>query len=126
MSKAPRPPLPAVPDDTEPGVVSCPGLKVTRNAGISWTDSTGTVHDLNGTRTLTIDEAADSHDLIDVGFGSYDAARELINSGRLYPVFRKNARVVRVFVCALPDFRRRQLGAKPITHLAAQRAERVA
>jgi hypothetical protein len=117
-------------ENDAPGVLECPGLKRTRNAGVSWTDSTGTVHDLTlsaaATRTLTLDEAARAPELVDVGFGTYEATRELYRSGRLYPVLRVNARVIRVFACALPDFRRRQLGAAPIRHLAAQRAERVA
>ncbi len=117
-------------DNDLPGVLDCRGLKRTRNAGISWTDSEGTVHDLtrsgSATRTLTLAEAGDAADLADVGFGTYEAARELYRSGRLYPVLRVNARVIRVFACALPDFRRRQLGAAPVRHLVAQRAERVA
>lgn len=108
------------------GVVDCPGLKRPRNAVPSWTDSAGTVHDLAAARTLTLDEVAATPELVDVGFGSYDAVRELVTSGRLYPVFRKNSRVIRVFACGVADFRRRQLGAAPIRHLAETRAARVA
>lgn len=100
-----------------PGIPDCPGLKVTRNAGISWTDSAGTVHDLAQARTLTLAEAAAAPELVDVGFGSYEAVRALVTSGRIYPVFRKNSRVMRVFVCGLPDFRRRQIGVTPIAKI---------
>lgn len=117
-------------DNDFPGVLECRGLKRTRNAGISWTDSEGTVHDLTrsgtATRTLTLAEVAAAADLVDVGFGTYEAARELYRSGRLYPVLRVNARVIRVFACALPDFRRRQIGAAPVRHLVETRAARVA
>lgn len=114
-------------------VFPCPGLKITRNAGISWTDSTGRVHDLAGVRMLTLDEVAADPLVADLGFATAPAVGELVRTGRLYPCFRKNARVIRVFACALADFRRRSLGvsaaaAIPLSgrHLAAARSQRVA
>lgn len=105
------------------GVQPCPGLKITTNAGVTFTDSTGRVHDLAEQRTLTFDEAAGDARLRDIGFGSVDAVRELVRAVRLYPIFRKNARVVRLYDCGLTDFKARTLAPR---HLAHQRAQRVA
>jgi hypothetical protein len=90
-------------------IVACPGLKITANAGISWTDQARRVHDLVTTRMLTIAEVA-AHPLMhDMGFGTADAVAELVRAKRIFPVWRKNARVVRVYECAIPDFRARCL-----------------
>lgn len=111
------------PSPLETGVQPCPGLKITTNAGITFTDSTARVHDLAEQRTFTFDEAAADARLRDIGFGSVDAVRELVRAGRLYPVFKKNARVLRVYDCGLTDFKARTLAPR---HLASQRAQRVA
>lgn len=112
---------------TTPGVVACPGLTRPANAGASFKDAAGRVHDLATARTLTLDEAAADPRLADLGFATANAVGALVLQGRLYPVFRKNARVVRIFACALDDFRLRSLapGAAP-RHLAELRATRVA
>jgi hypothetical protein len=86
-------------------ILPCPGLKVTVNAGVSWMDSARRVHELASATLLTIEQVAADPRMSEMGFGTYAAAAELVRAGRLYPVFRKNARVVRVFACAIPDFR---------------------
>jgi len=90
-------------------ILDCPGLKRPANAAPTWTDSVGTVHDLLDARLITYGEAAADPLLADLGFGTEEAIGALVATGRLYPVWRKNPRVIRVYRCALPDFRRRQL-----------------
>ncbi len=97
----------ALADSDELGIVACPGLTVPRNAGPTWKDSRGNVHDLDRETMLSCDEVAASPLVGGLGFSTVEAVRELIRTGRLYPVFRKNARVIRVYACALPDFRAR-------------------
>lgn len=109
-------------------ILDCPGLKRTRNAGVSWTDSAGHVHDLVRVPLLTYEQAAARADLGDIGFATPRAVAELVRSGRLYPAHRINCKLVRIFACALPDFRRRFVvgGATALRHLAQTRAEKVA
>lgn len=102
-------------------ILPCPGLKITANAGVSWTDRERHVHDLITARMLTIEDVAASPVMAELGFGTVSAVSELMRSGRLYPVYRKNARVVRVFECGLRDFRARYI-AGPV----AARGQKVA
>lgn len=98
-----------------PGVIACPGLEITPKAGVRWTDSVGTAHDLVEERIWSLEQVADEPLVAALGFATAFAVAELVRAGRLYPVFRKNSRVVRVFACAVPDFlRRRQLAARTL------------
>lgn len=109
-----------------PGVLECPGLKRPLNAPVSWEDSTSRVQDLADARLLTFDEVAADPLVADLGFATAFAVGELVRAGRLYPVFRKNSRVIRVFACGVADFRRRQITTPPQRHLMQTRAQRVA
>ena len=95
-------------------LIPCPGLVLDVRRGTLWTDSAGTEHNLDtaGQSTLTAAEAAADARLSGLGFATEAAVRELIRAGRLYPVFRKNARVLRIFDLALTDFRRRALSTR--------------
>lgn len=115
------------------GIVSCPGLKVTANAGVFFTDSLGRVHDLERSRTVSPKEAAADSRLC--GAPVAEVLR-MIRAGELYPVMKRNERVILIFECALTDWRARQLTSQPLRHglrtlgeaghLAQMRAERVA
>lgn len=93
------------------GIVTCPGLNVHATGAVFFTDSAHAVHAMADPAlvTLTAAEAAADPRLSGLGFATESAVRELIRSGRLYPVFRKNTRVLRIFDLALTDFRRRAL-----------------
>jgi len=93
-------------------IPDCPGLHRSPSAPVTFTDSLGRIHDLTTCATLTYGEAAADGRLAHLGFGTTDAVSELVASGRLYPVFRKNARVVYLFDPALTDFRARALAAR--------------
>jgi len=78
-----------------PGIQPCPGLR----AGI-FTDSRGQRHDLALEPMLTPKEAA-----ADPRLGlSVRETLQLMRTRRLYPVWRKNARVIRTYPCALADY----------------------
>jgi hypothetical protein len=92
------------------GIPDCPGLK--RRPRTVWTDAARRRHDLTRARLLTIKEVSTAPVMAELGFTSADELYEMIRTRRLYPVFWKNARVVRVFECALPDFRARVFSAR--------------
>lgn len=82
------------------GVQPCPGLR----DGI-FTDARGQRHDLARERRMRPKEAAADPRL--QGY-SVAAIRALVRTGQLYPVFRRNARVVEVFACGIGDWWDRQ------------------
>lgn len=94
----------------------CPGLKVTANSGISFTDSLGRVHDLEREATLRPKQAAADPRLCGL---SPDDVRAAVAAGELYPVIRRNARVILIFDCALTDWRARQLARRPLRAVPA-------
>lgn len=111
------------PDDAPPGIVDCPGMKITRNAGISFTDHVGRVHDLEKQIKLGPKEAARDPRMLG---STHIEILALIRRGELYPVFKRNDRVILIFDCALTDWQARQLVSQPLRHLAQTRAEKVA
>jgi hypothetical protein len=94
-------------------ILECPGLQRPANSAPTWTDSTGRLHDLLTERLITYAEAAADPLLADLGFATEEAIGALVNTGRLYPAWRKNPRVIRIYRCGLADFRRRQLSLRP-------------
>lgn len=93
----------------------CPGLKVAA-AGISFTDALGRVHDLEQVATLRPKQAAADSRLCGL---SVDDVLAAIRHGELYPVMRRNARVILIFDCALTDWRARQLASRPLRRVPA-------
>jgi hypothetical protein len=87
-------------------IVPCPGLKITTNAGISFTDSLKRVYDLEREKTHRPKQAATDPRLVGMTLAEL---RRHIGAGSLYPVLRINARVFLIFDCALTDWRARQL-----------------
>jgi hypothetical protein len=85
------------------GILPCPGLR-----GGLFTDSQGRRFDLAHELRKRPKEAAADQRL--QGF-SEKAIRRLITAGQLYPVFRRNARVIEIFDCAIADWFARQLPA---------------
>lgn len=87
-------------------ILPCPGLKVTTNAGVSFTDSLQRVHDLERDTWLRPKQAA-----ADERLGGMSVAEVLraIRDEELYPVVRVNARVFLIFDCALTDWKARAL-----------------
>jgi hypothetical protein len=108
---------------SRPKIPTCPGLKITANAGVFFTDSLGRVHDLERDRVLRPKEAAADPRL---GGAPVSEVLRMVRGGTLYPVFKRNARVILIFDCALTDWRARLLAAQPLRHLGATRAQRVA
>ena len=100
-SKTPPPPCGKI-----YGVQPCPGLSAD---GSHWTDARGALYDLTTAPTLTLDEACADPLLAGLGFATPGSIGAIVLQERLYPVFRLNDRVVRIFHCALQDFRFRQL-----------------
>jgi hypothetical protein len=90
-------------------IPDCPGLSRSRQGAPTFKDSAGQTHDLTTAPTLTYKEAAADRRLAHLGFGTINAIGELVTAGRLYPVFRKNPRVIYIFDPALTDFRTRAL-----------------
>lgn len=88
--------------------VQCPGLKITSNAGVSFTDSLSRVHDLEREPVLRPKQAAADPRMC--GLTVRDITRA-IRQGRLYPVLRLNRKVILIFDCALTDWRTRTLAA---------------
>lgn len=79
----------------------CPGLK-----GMAFTDCLGRVYDLEREKILSTKEAADDLRLGGISIANLHRA---IRGGDLYPVLRRNARVILIFDCALTDWRARQV-----------------
>jgi hypothetical protein len=98
-----------------PHIVPCPGL-----VGAIFTDALGAAHDLTREKTLRPKEAAADPRL---GGISAKSVRQMITRGELYPVLRRNARMIEVCDCALTDWRARACTAG---HLFNRRATRVA
>lgn len=94
----------------------CPGLHVSAAHAVSFTDSLGRVHDLEREPTLRPKQAAADPRLC--GLSPADV-RAAIAAGELYPVIRRNARVILIFDCALTDWRARQLTARPGRRVSA-------
>lgn len=101
-------------------ILSCPGLKVTANAGVSFTDCLKRVYDLERQDMLRPKEAAGDARMCGMPVAEI---RRAIRRGELYPVLRRNRRVILLFDCALTDWRARQLKS---THLFEERAVRCA
>lgn len=86
-----------------PCIPACPGLKRTAR-GAMFKDAAGTWHDLGTEKRLRPKEvSADTR----VSLTPADV-RTLISSGEIYPVFRRNARRIEVFACAVADWWLRQ------------------
>jgi len=98
-------------------ILPCPGLKITTNAGVSFTDSLGRVHDLEREKVLRPKQAAAT-----LQYHEKTVLR-LIRAGDLYPVFRRNARVILIFDCALTDWRARQITTQPLRHTEYRKPE---
>jgi hypothetical protein len=82
------------------GLQPCPGL----SHGL-FLDATGRAHDLSQQATLTAKEASADPRLAGL---SPSAVLRLVRTGQLYPVFRHNARVIRIYPAALADWWARQ------------------
>lgn len=87
-------------------ITPCHGLKPTTNAGTSFTDTLRRVYDLEREKLLRPKEAAADPRM--AGASTSEVLR-LVRIGELYPVLRRNARVILIFDCALTDWRLRQL-----------------
>lgn len=103
-----------------PRILPCPGLKVTANAGVSFTDCLKRVYDLEKQEMLRPKEAA--ADVRMCGMPVGEILRE-IRRGGIYPVLRRNRRVILLFDCALTDWKARQLKH---THLFETRTAKCA
>ena len=90
----------------KPKIAPCHGLKPTTNAGTSFTDTLRRVYDLERERLLRPKEASAEPRM--AGASTSEILR-LVRAGELYPVLRRNARVILIFDCALTDWRLRQL-----------------
>lgn len=97
-------------------IIPCPGLKITTNAGISFTDSLKRVHDLEREKWFRPKQAASDERL---GGMSVPEVLRAIRDGDIYPVLRRNARVVLIFDCALTDWKARQLTSQPLRQKVA-------
>lgn len=106
---------------TQPAILPCPGLRVTRS-GSFFTDHHSKVHDLELESTLRPKEAAADPRLCGI---SVIGVRSLIRDRELYPVLRRNARVILIFDCALTDWRARAVQATG-KHLFITRATKAA
>lgn len=115
---------------TAPGIQDCPGLKITANAGIFFTDCLQRVHDMEQQVWRTPIEAAGDVRLSYLGIRNRDNAAEylriLMRQGELYPIFKRNDRVLLIADCALADLQARHLQRRPLRHLAQTRAQHVA
>jgi hypothetical protein len=107
---------------SSPGLQPCPGLKLSVNAGATFADVFGRVYDLEKEPLLSPEEAAADPRM--AGLYTPEGVVELLRAGRLYPYLRKNARVVRVFACALTDWRARQVVNPALAHLMQTRSLR--
>lgn len=86
-----------------PLIPDCPGLKRTAR-GAMFKDAAGQLHDLGTEKRLRPKEvAADTRVAL-----TPEDVRGLIAAGELYPVFRRNARRIEVFACAIGDWWLRQ------------------
>lgn len=114
-----------MPTPAFPRIVSCPGLKITTNAGVSFTDCLKRVYDLEKEKTLRPKEAASDARM---GGVSPTEILKLIRNRQLYPVLWRNRRVVLIFECALVDWRARAFAqaGKTSPHLFEQRNRRSA
>ena len=82
-----------------PGIQPCTGLR----AG-TFTDCTGARHDLAKEKPISPKEAAADPRLPD----SPRTILHLVRTGQLYPVWRLNARVIRIYPAAIADYFARQ------------------
>jgi hypothetical protein len=89
-----------------PRIEKCPGLGRAESGVVTFTDSLGRVYDLERERTLRPKEAAADDRMS--GLSPW-AVRSMVARGELYPVMRKNRRVIMIFDCALTEWRSRGL-----------------
>lgn len=80
----------------------CTGL--TRNAdAVTFTDSRGRAHDLLEAKRVPLKAVASMVNR------SYSWVRAAVATGALYPVIERNGSVIEVYVCAVDDWRARQV-----------------
>jgi hypothetical protein len=106
--KKTQPEIFPVPQKPASAIRQCPGLTVDPETGVCFTDSLQRVYNLEREKTLRPKEAAADARLCGMPVAE---VRTKVRRGELYPVLRRNRRVVLIFDCALTDWRARQLGA---------------
>jgi len=87
----------------------CPGLKVAAGSGVFFTDSFGRDHDLEREPLLRPKQAAADPRLCGI---SARCVRAAIGRGEIYPVLRRNSRVLLIFDCALTEWRCRRMAGR--------------